>query len=217
MRRWVIRIGLGVAGAVVDRGVRDVVAMRASLPTLDGTQAAARPVRAGDDPARCARRGHHRGRERNRRPARTRLRACAGTLLRDGPDAPLGGGRVVGVVRRDRAGRRQGGALASHAGARAGTAGRDRGRPARAAAMPIRKASTPASMRCPRARGRISCCASIRSRGARKTRRWSAMRCTSTCRMRATRANLRCGSCNRTCRRPCMRCSRTTARVGMRR
>ena len=86
-----------------------------------------------------------------------------------------------------------------------------------ASCRPMPMASTPAWPRCACDRGPTCCCASNPHRGASRTRRWSAMRCTSTCRAATTRANWRCGGCARTCRRPCSTCSRTTAAVGMRR
>ena len=62
--------------------------LRGSLPKLDGELAAPRPVRTGHDPARRAAAWSPSSGQRGRCDARTRLRARAGTLFRDGPDAP---------------------------------------------------------------------------------------------------------------------------------
>lgn len=89
-----------MAGGAGDRGGAAAVAAAARQP--GHTRRPGRSGRlggAGADPARRPRRGRHRRRQRSRCNARARLRACAGALLRNGPDAPRRRRRAVRVAR----------------------------------------------------------------------------------------------------------------------
>ena len=66
-----------------------------------------RPVGTRQHHPRCQRHGHHRGSKPDRRDACARLRACAGALFRNGPDAAQRSRRVVGTGRACGAGRGQ--------------------------------------------------------------------------------------------------------------